>query len=360
MQAIKPLEGDLHRVDLERLDQALDACDFLLAHLTPGGEYEIEERWGAEGALYRVQSAWTLLEAYRITRERKYLDGALRILDHQREMQLPAGGWPLALGPDGMEFKTSPEERQGSWQRENLPMIGTMLYAVAKYRRLTGGDARYDAMMEPALQHLLTFWDPKTGGFLEKGDEHFTALRSLPVGYQSFYLLGLAAWQTYEPSLAGVVSRLAEYMRRNFEGLDDSIMPFMRCYHIILLMRYSAPDYVATRIKAAIDQLVASPTFRCDWMAGAYGHRDSQRGIVTSEANCRGSGAVAISMRYYDLATGTMTYRQTAAYHEVAAWFDAMKAEHGFYEYLTRHDGQRKGQGSSAQYIPCWWILGDL
>ena len=42
-----PVQGDLETVDLSRLDQALDAVDFLLEHLRPDASYEVEERWGS-------------------------------------------------------------------------------------------------------------------------------------------------------------------------------------------------------------------------------------------------------------------------------------------------------------------------
>ena len=93
---------------------------------------------------------------------------------------------------------------------------------------------------------------------------------------------------------------------------------------------------------------------------GGYGNRDGYRGIVNTESNMRGSGAVAIAMKFYDLTTGTTTYRDSDAYRDVASWIDSMKAERGYYGYQTEYDGKRKGQGSPAQYIPCWWIFGEF
>ncbi len=74
----------------------------------------------------------------------------------------------------------------------------------------------------------------------------------------------------------------------------------------------------------------------------------------------RGSGAVAIGMKFYDLTTGTTTYRDSEASRDVASWIDSMKAERGYYEYQTQHDMERKGQGSPGQYTPCWWIFGEF
>ena len=90
-----------------------------------------------------------MLEAYRITGRRKYLEGAIAILDRFQRTQMPAGGWALKLGPDGLEFKATEEERRVTWEREALPIIGAVAYAVAKYRRLTGDD-RYNGTVDRA------------------------------------------------------------------------------------------------------------------------------------------------------------------------------------------------------------------
>ena len=102
---VKPIKGDLTAVDVARLDQALDACDFLLEHLTPEVSYEVDERWGPEGVSYLSEIPSILLEAYRITARQKYLEGAMTILDHLQRTQMPTGGWTSKIGPDGLEFK---------------------------------------------------------------------------------------------------------------------------------------------------------------------------------------------------------------------------------------------------------------
>ena len=355
----QPVRGDLATVDLARLDHALDACDFLLEHLTSEGRYEVEERWGPEGEWYLVSICRTLLEAYRITGRQKYLDGAATILNRLQQTQMPAGGWALKLGPDGLEFKAAEEERRLTWERENLPMIGNVTHAVAKYRRLTGDD-RYNGMVDRALEHLFEHWDPENGCFVEKSGEHFVGMRSAPTAYQAYFLLGLVAWRSWSERLEVIIPKLVGYVRRNFESFDEYTMPLMRANHAILLMKHRSLNYMVSEIKPRIDRLAASPVFKCPGILGGYGHRDSYRGIVNTEANMRGSGALAIAMKFYDLTTGTTTYRDSDAYRDVTSWIDSMKAERGYYEYQTEHDGKRKGRGSPAQYIPCRWIFGQF
>ena len=356
---VVPVKGDLAAVDLARLDQALDACDFILEHLTPEGGYHVDESWGPEGVSYLSEIPAVFLEAYRITRGRKYLDGARTILDHLQSTQLSSGGWTSKIGPGGLEFIASAEERRLAEENEDLPLIGTITYGVAKYRRLIG-DGCYNGMVERALDHLLVLWDAEQGCFVEQRDEVLMGMRSHPTAYQALLLLGLAAWRPWRESLESIVPKLAVYIRGGFESFDDEAMPFMRVIHAVLLMNHCSRDYVVNEIKPRLDRLIGSDVFKCAGMVGGYGHRDGHRGIVNTEANIRGSGAVAIGMKFYDLTTGTRTYRDSDAYRDVAAWLDSMKAERGYYGYQTQSDKARKGRGSPAQIIPCWWIFGQF
>ena len=357
---LNPLEGNLESVDLSRLDDAFAACRLLLEHLEADGSYEVEERWGPESNLYLAEIAWVLLEAYRIGSQAEILHGATRVLDRLQRLQKPSGGWTLDLGPDGLEFTASEEERRPTWEREDPPVVGAVAYAVAKFQNLTGNDC-YREMVERALTYLLPMWNSAGGYFREDKDEHLSSLRSNPAAYQAMFLLGLAEWRAWRPDLEPVVDRLVQSIRAAFESFDEETMPFMRAYHALLMLRHGGSDYVSREVRPSIQSLLNSQVYRCGKIKGGYGHRDGCRGIVTSEANIRGTGAIAVASRFYDLATGSDTFCRTAAYREAAEWIDGMqKSGGGYFEYQQEHDLQRRGLGSPGQYIPCWWIFGAL
>jgi hypothetical protein len=352
-----PVAGDLTGVDRERLDDALDACDYLLDNLGPQGRFRGSESWGPEGELYLSSVCRTLLDAYRIVGAEPYLAGAVLILDRMRRTQRSEGGWSLKLGKDGLAFKVTAQQRQHTWDQESLPIIGSVAYAAAKYGRLTG-DQRYESMVNRAVDHLLEHWEPERGCFVETGGDHDTSLRSAPTGYQAFFLLGLSAWRRCRDDLDQIVSRLVDYVRCSFESFDAHTMPHIKMIHMALLMTHLPVAYTLREIRPRIDELIESAVFKCGWVVGGYGHRDGIRGVVTSEAHMRGTGAVARAMKLYDLTTGTRTYHDTEAYQRVSSWIDAMKAVRGYYEFQDVRDGRRKGRGSPAQYIPCQWIFG--
>ena len=355
-----PIEGNLGSVDLTRLGDALAACRFLLDHLEADGSYAVEERWGPESNLYLAEIAWVLLEAHRIERLPETLDGATRVLDRLQRLQKPSGGWTLDLGPDGQEFTASEVERRPTWESEDPPVVGAVAYAVARYQDLTGND-RYREMVERALTYLLPMWNAAVGYFSEDNEKHLSGLRSNPAAYQAMFLLGLGEWSRWRPDLEEVVARLVESIRAAFEGFDEDTMPFMRAYHALLMLRHGGPEYASRQVRPRIESLLNGQAYRCLRIKGGYGHRDGCRGIVTTEANIRGTGAIAVASRFYDLATGTDTFCHTEAYGEAAAWIDGMKKPGGgYFEYQPEGDLKPRGLGSPGQFIPCWWIFGAL
>ena len=357
---LKPIKGNLHGVDLSRLDEALGACRFLIDRLGADGSYDVKERWGPESNLYLAEIAWPLLEAYRITGLAEMRTGAEQVLDRLERLQKPSGGWSLDLGPDGLEFTASDEERGPTWEREDPPMVGAVTYAVAKYQKLTGSE-RYREMVERGLSYLLPMWNAEGGYFSEDRDEHFKELRSDPAAYQAMLLLGLAEWRPWRADLVPSVGRLVQSIRTAFESFDDETMPFMRMYHAVLLLRHGNLDYASCKIKPRIQSLLDSQVYRCKLIKGGYGHRDGTRGIVTTEANIRGTGAVLVASRFYDRITETTTFCSSDRYYEAVTWLDSMKRDGGgFFEYQREDDLTCRGLGSPGHFIPCWWIFGAV
>ena len=85
------------------------------------------------------------------------------------------------------------------------------------------------------------------------------------------------------------------------------------------------------------------------------------RGLVNTEANIRGTGALALLLKSQDLLTGRRSYTRRSEYHDMAKWIDSMRdVDGGYYEFQKASDGKRRGKGSAGQAIPCFWIFGTL
>lgn len=356
-------EEQRKRVDLERLDNALSAATFLANNFIETGRYQVDESWGPEGLLYLAESSYALFSAYEITKDKHYLDAVKSILDELNDIQKPSGGWALEIGKhgDGVAFKTSEHVKRITAEIEDLPPTVAMLKVIAKHHELTG-DHSYMKMGDKAFAYLMEHWDDDYGSFREKENNELMALRSNPRSYHLFSLIGIHAWRNQEPDLIDrILPVIIEFVKGTFESYDKDTMPLVYGLHAAVLMQYTGIQYVDNVIKPRIDEhLVNNQTFRISEPMGAFGHRDGLRGIIKSEAHMRSAAGVAIAMKLYDIRTNTQTYRKTEFYRHVSDWIQSMWGNGFYYEFELLDSKKKLGYGSPGQYLPIWWILGQI
>lgn len=352
-----------NRIDEERIDDAFEAADFLAKSFIKTGRYIVDESWGPEGLLYLAESSYALLSAYEITKNEHYLDAVKSILNELSRIQKPSGGWALELGKhgDGIGFKITDEIRNITAEIEDLPPTVAMLKTISDYQKHSG-DLSYIDIGNKAFKYLMGFWDVNYGSFLEKENNKLMALRSNPRSYHLFSFLGISAWKDFEPDTANeILPVILNFIKDTFESYDDQTMPLVYGLHAATLVQHCAPEYIINVIKPRIDNhLVNNPTFKIDGLKGAYGHRDGLRGIVKNEAHMRSAAGVAIAMKFYDLYTNSRTYRDTDAYKDVKNWIQSMKGDSFYYEFEILPERKKLGYGSPGQYLPIWWILGQM
>jgi hypothetical protein len=349
------------RIDKGRFDDGLMAADFLAKNFKATGRYNVDESWGPEGILYLAESSWALMDAYRVTDKRSYIDAVISILKELQRLQKKSGGWSIDLGKSGVCFKVTEEERNDSMLYEDPPTTAAFLRTISEYQELTGDDS-YFPMGEKAFNYLLEMWDASEGTFIDKQKRKLLGLRSNPNAYHLFFLIGLSAWRNFRPgAIDDIYPVMLEFVKGTFEKFDTNTMPLICALHATVLMDHCDDDYIQTMIRQSIDvNLVNNDTFRVPTVPGGFGHRDGSRGIVTTEAHMRSSVGIAIAMKKFDLVTGTNTYRNSFQYNEIAGWIDQMKAEQFYYEFETLPERIKNGYGSPGQYLPCWWILGRV
>lgn len=356
------LKGALeHRIDVDKLGDAINAAHFLANNFLGTGRYNVDESWGPEGLLYLAESAYALMSMYEVDDNPLYINAVKSILDALKKIQKVSGGWALELGKSGVGFTVTEEERKITAEIEDLPPTVAALKIIADYERITG-DSNYIEMGEKAFKYLMEHWDGEYGSFLEKENSKLRALRSNPRSYHLFSFLGIEAWGRVEPKIVDeILPTILNFIKTTFESYDCNTMPLVYGLHAATLVQHSSDDYIKNVIRPKIDSdLVFNETFRVDQLAGAYGHRDGLRGIVKTEAHMRSSCGVAIAMKFYDLFTDTRTYRNTEEYKNISNWIQAMRGKGFYYEFELLPEGKKIGYGSPGQYLPVWWILGKI
>lgn len=352
-----------YRIDNDKLNDAINAADFLADKFVKTGRYVVDETWGPEGLLYLAESSYALMSVYEVTKDVRYLDAVKAILDELREIQKSSGGWALELAKhgDGIGFKVTNEIRRITAEIEDLPPTVAMLKTIGDYHKLTG-DCSYLDMGRRAFSYLMEFWDVSYGSFREKENNKLMALRSNPRSYHLFSLIGVQAWRNHAPEQVDkILPIIIEFVKETFESYNSETMPLVYGLHAALLLEYCDMNYIEDVIKPRIDKdLLHNKTFKIDKPKGAYGHRDGLRGIVKSEAHIRSAAGVAIAMKFYDLKTNTQIYRNLSEYQDISNWIQSMKGDGFYYEFEMLGDNKKLGYGSPGQYLPIWWILGKI
>jgi len=341
--------------DSIRLADALGACDFLVSHLDDHGGYHHPEQWGPEGNLYVARIASVLLEAWAVSREDRYLAGARCVLDALARTQRPDGHWALGLYGKGIEYDATKKVKERDHDDDAFPWVaGSAAVVLDKYRRTTGDDG-YREVTRTCLDALATCLSTGSGlidADLQDWNLCMTRAESL---------IGLSCWTDQRPELAPCVERLADWLEGQFATFDAESQPFCTVLSSLALLRVRGFARAGRLVKEVIDRYLATRSYACEEIPGGWGHRDTSRGIITTEGNIRGTGALAILMKSYDLAAGREEYTVTGEYLRMSTWIDGMKdADGGYFEFQKASDMKRRAKGSPGQTIPCIWIFGSL
>jgi len=343
------------QLDNSRLGDALGACDFLVAHLDDHGRYHHPEQWGPEGNLYILRIASVLLEAWTVSGDNRYLAGARRGLDALAGTQRPDGHWPLGTYGEGIEYDATKKVKERDREDDAFPWVaGGTAFVLGKYRH-GAGDDRYRQITGKCLDALAACLS--TGSGLIDVDLQDWNLCMTRVEC----LIGLSCWTDRRPELAPCVDRLADWLEAQFAAFDEKTQPFCTVLSSLALLRVRGFTRTGRLVKEVIDRYLATRSYACEEVPGGWGHRDTSRGMITTEANIRGTGALAVLMKSYDLAAGREGYTATGEYRRMSAWIDGMKdTDGGYFEFQKASDMKRRAKGSPGQTIPCIWIFASL
>ena len=330
----------IERIDRERLSAARAIVDYVVPRVSEDGLFHPEESLWAESGVYRAQHAGTLAVAGRLLDDARCTEAARRILYRTLDTRIDKlwgmDWWwdhPLAVQPSA------------DWQEQNKVIdVGyeapTNLFDLGLYYRVTGDEA----VVEPAresMQAMFDRWDYLDGTFPHMTAEHAA--------------LAAWAWEEALPEFASKKEPVIRWVVENFVADAPNDFPFMSAVRMTLLLAATGTTYLESTIKPGFDAFLAEPSRRYDHNANDFRHNASTSDHVNNRANM----AVAIMMKYYDLAAGEEVYTNTPLYAYLSEWIDGMRAPGGsYFECQDIATGRKYGQGSPAHYIPLWWILG--
>lgn len=327
------------------------------------GDYYPSESWGCEGQIYPSLTGIALLKLFQATQKDIYLKGVQSILESNVKKQMPSGGWSLSLGAtaNGIRFEASEHIIKITAEMEDLPPTVTALRLASEYELLTD-DAQFHSSLRLGYEYLKKFWSEEKGTFDEMLVGDALKLRASPSDYHIYAFQCVDSLQHIFPDAKHFVSPLYSSMKSNFEAMNADTYPLLYGMHSALITKVEgASEYVLETVKNLIDgELALKSRFLIPAEPGALGHRDGLRGVCLDEGHLRNSIGAAIAMSYFDLYAKSSTFMSTTLYGDLKKWIQSMYEGGKYFEFIDLNSGEKRGFGSSGQYLPIFWILGTF
>jgi len=327
------------------------------------GDYRPNESWGAEGQIYPSLTGIALLLLYKKTGNALFLKGAKSIVDSNFKKQFDSGGWPLNLGVNsiGTCFTTSDKIKFLSTKHEDLPSTLTALRLASEYQVISG-DNQFEIQIRKGFDFILLHWDKEQGYFQDMMPKELLSLRARPKDYHIFAFQAIVSLSKIYKDANEYIKPLYNSVVENFLDMPIETYPLLMGMHVhVLLSEETRGSYVSEVIKTRINgNYGLNSPFLLSNHPGALGHMDGLRGLTLTEGHLRNSVGLAMALSKYDLVNNERSYIDSTLYCQLKKWILSMYSSNLFYEYLDLNLNQKKGTGSSAQYLPIFWILGEF
>ena len=244
---------------------------------------------------------------------------------------------------------------------EDLPPTATALRLASEYEHITG-DSQFHASLKRGYEYLTKYWNEEKGTFEEMLTGEALELRASPRDYHIYAFQCVDSLQKIFREAKHYVSPLFSSVKSNFEAMCADTYPLLYGMHAALITKEEGPsDFVLDKVKPLIDgELALKSRFLIPLVPGALGHRDGLRGVCLDEGHLRNSIGAALAMSYFDRYAAPTKYMETGLYNDLTKWIQSMYDGGKYYEFIDLNSGEKRGFGSSGQYLPIFWILGEF
>jgi hypothetical protein len=336
--------GKYARIDQSHAAHARSVCDFVLGRMDARGRYVPEEALFFESHAYRSSLAGYLAAAGKLLGEKRYVTAAGRMLRGVLEDRRD-GLWPVGCWVEFPIYRPVPVDwREQYLGKPDLRTSGITAAMLAVYHRASGDDS----VVEPArraLERMLDTWNFES--------ERKTIL------HVSFEALGIAIalWRHALPEFSPRLEPILHWVLDTFVDNARADFPFGTMYRTMFVLGVTKTRHIESHIRPGIEAMLAEPRWRCPQNRDDFFHIAS----TADHVNIRANGAVAVTLRLLDIATGDPAYTTTPVYRHVASWVDGLRRDDGGYYGCQEHGrGARYCLGSPSQYIPLCWHIGGL
>lgn len=332
------------RIDASRRQAAEAVCDRVIGRVRDARYVPPEALW-AESTAYRAELAATLAIAGRLLDRRRCIDTAEAMLERLLAERVDGSLWSVGRWCEFPVYRGLPLDwRDESARPDTTYTNPIVVYCLGVYHRITG-DGRFAASVRTSLGRMLDdgawFGEPAA---LHHMTPEWVALACF-LWRETFP----DYWQAARPIVSWVRDDMVRGAPRDF--------PFFTAVRLHLLLAATGTRHLRDVIAPAIDALLADGSRRF-----AHDRRDFRHlAEAAQHVDVRANGALAVTMRLFDLAAGEQVYTGTDLYRHLAGWMDAMREPDGAcYGCRDIGTGRRFCLGSPPHYIQLWWMLGGF
>lgn len=334
----------LDRVDSTRVDDARRICDFVVSHVHRGRYVPPEALW-PESLAYLAELAATLSMAGSLLGEPHYVRVATTMFDHLLSADRRVDGlWPIGYWCEFPVYHGLPLDWREQDARPEARTTALVLYSLGVHH-LASREERFVGPAREAMARMFRTWD------FERQKESLLHLSAEAAA------LAALGWEHALPEFADEKRPLIEWAHKTFAKKAPGDFPFFTMFRSMLLLAATGTRHLDTAIRPAIDALLAEPSWRFSRNPQDFHHQHE----LNQHVDVRANGAMAITMRLFDLAAGGAVYTDTPLYRYLSEWMDRMRTPEGSaYGCLDIPTGRRYCLGSPPQYMQLWWMLGGF
>lgn len=337
------------------VDLVKTAADYILENQDNMGEYSAKSHWGPEGNIYKALCCWALCQAYKQTKEAKYLKSARKILRRYEDLQVKKGAWSLSFKKNGLRFQITEKQRKASEEIVDPIITGAVLKSICLYEKYSHSQ-EFKTLKESSVNFLVKEWSKRNNNILGSNSA-VNNLRTDPASYNFLVLEGAMLCNQIDNKMK---MELKESVLEVFLGYEEDCMPLMFGYHALVLSNLDSKN--TEKIVNKITKYLSNNSLASADFKGGYGHKDGLRGLCFNELHTRSTCGIIMACKALQKLSKEKFENHINIYEDALNFLKSMKDnEGGFFEFYDVDMDKKLGKGSVAQYLTIFALggLGD-
>lgn len=321
------------------------------------GDYFPSEPRGCEGQ-YPLLAGIALLRLYQAPHSEFYVKGVHGIIESNSVWQMPSGGWSLSLcaTANGIRFEASELILKIMAVEEDFPPTVTAVHPAMEYEKLTS-ISQFHSSHKKGFNCLKQYRNEEKRTFEKMLTSEALKIRVSSRDYHTFTFQSVDSLQHIFSETRKYAAQLCSYVKSYFAAMKSDNFLLLYGIHAALITKVEGTsDRILNKVQILIDgEITLQSRYLIPEEPGELGNRDGLRGLCLDESHLRNCVGASLAMSYYDTYTVLSKYMKNRVCCDYMNWIQSMIDGGKYYEYIDFSSGEKRGFGSSSQYLPIFW-----